>query len=513
MNATDEKIEDTLFDQLFRAKGASRLSRPAIVSEDVSLDYRDVLDEIRATARTLFSLGVGKSDRVALMLDNTPDYVLAFFAVTALGAIAVPVEYRGGSERLRFIFEETTPLLCLHRPEMRLPAGLPTQWVTAAIDPATGRLELSAGDSAADFPAGVDGGDPAVILYSAGSTGRPKGAVLKHAQLMAIARSLSAIVGLHPEHRELILNPLTHSGAWQRVTSTFLSGGCIVFPEGLFSVPGLIDWIERFQINGFFTTPPFIRMMLRTLPDKFAGRVDGLDSIEIASAPLAPDELLRLMDLFPNTRVFFQYGSTECSRALILDARAHPDKLQTVGVPTPGVEVAIRDAQGNVVGPHQEGEVLLAAPQRAATYWKRPELDAQRFDGRWLLTGDHGYVDRDGFLTLLGRKDDMINCGGHSYFPAEVEVELGAVEGFAAYLIAGVPDPQKVLTQIPWAFVVPDSPGDCSAERFYALARRRLPAHMVPRSVVPIPSIPLTPSGKPSRRLAVELYGPPQEEV
>jgi acyl-CoA synthetase (AMP-forming)/AMP-acid ligase II len=234
--------------------------------------------------------------------------------------------------------------------------------------------------------------------------------------------------------------------------------------------------------------------------------------LEIASAPLTSDELDRLMRLLPTTRVFFQYGSTECSRAFILDTTTHPDKLHTVGLPTPGVEVRVRGSHGEWLEPGGEGEVLLTAPQLTHGYWQRPELNAQRLEDGWLRTGDFGCVDDKGFLTLRGRQDEMINCGGHSYFPAEVEVELGTVAGVSRYLIAGVPDPQGILTQVGWAFVVPEHPDAWSVTDFLRLARQRLPGHMLPRNIVVVPSIPLTPSGKPSRRMAVEMYGPTQQD-
>jgi len=511
MNTT-RSMSENLCGALFTSKDAEQLQQPAIQSAGRDLSYQDLLDQIRHAAQTLHGLGVRKSDRVVLCLKNSPEFVVAFFAASDLGAVVVPLEPGAGSDRLRFMIGETRPRVCLHHGRSPLWDVPETRHVTLAWNPESARLEFSTGQPAIFDPTPVGGGDPALILYSAGSTGRPKGVVLQHGQLLAIADSLSGIVGLHPGHRELILNPLTHSGAWQRVTSTFLTGGRIVFPDGMFSVPNLIEHVEQHGISGFFTTPPFIRMMLATAPEKFSGRVDSLESIEIASAPLTADELGRLMRLLPTTRVFFQYGSTECSRAFMLDTSAHPDKLHTVGRPTPGVQVRVRGPQGSWLEPGQDGEVLLTAPQLTHGYWQRTELDAQRFEDGWLRTGDFGSVDDAGFLTLRGRQDEMINCGGHSFFPAEVEVALGAVSGVSRYLIAGVPDPQRILTQVGWAFVVPEASEDWSPAEFLSLARRRLPPHMVPRNVVVIPAIPLTPSGKPSRRLALEMYGPEQQE-
>ncbi|MFY0533702.1 class I adenylate-forming enzyme family protein [Nannocystis pusilla] len=304
-----------------------------------------------------------------------------------------------------------------------------------------------------------------------------EGVVLGHRHFLAIARSLSQVIGMGPEHRDLILSPMTHSGGWQRVTSTLLRGGTVVIFEGMFSVAALVDDVEEFGITGFFTTPPVLRTLLRVDPGKFAGKAETLRSIEIASAPVTAAELAQLGALFPKIDIYLQYGLTECSRALILDARKYPHKLHTVGLPTAGVEVAICGEDGRALPPGQEGEILLRAPQRTDHYWNLPDLNASRFRDGWLLTGDFGVRDEEGFVVYRGRRDDMINCGGMSYFPAEVELLLGAVPGVKDALVAGVPDPQRLLTDVPWIFVVPHNPETWSVREFTAHARAPAGAH------------------------------------
>lgn len=504
---------DNLFTRLFLNSDHDGARNTLRFGDDV-VTRNDLQELVEATAFELRSHGVTKGDRVALVLGNTPEYVVAFFAVTALGGIVVSIDERIGAERLRAIAKDTRPLFCMQTCELDATRELEFPRIEFTVDLASrttycGRklcgdhidLKSDVGNVVMD--------DPALILFSAGSTGHPKGVVLRHGGLFKTAQTVSGVIGMQSDHNDLILSPMTHSGGWQRVTGTILSGGCVVLPQpGMFSVPGLLEDVERNNINGFFTTPPFIRMMLNTAAEKFVGRVPSLRSIEIASAPLTAAELEQLLNLFPHINVFFQYGSTECSRALILDSRGRSDKLHTVGVPTPGVQVRICDTDGNDVADGDDGEVLLGAEQMSTGYFERPDLNAERFRDGWLITGDYGRIDDEGFLTLLGRKDDMINCGGHSYFPAEVEIELGSIEGVASFLVAGVPDPAKVLTDVPWVFVVPEDPEHWSVPEFLASVRRRLPPHMVPRNVVVVESLPLTPSGKPSRRRTLELYGP-----
>lgn len=499
-----------LFHRLLVANPDAQADRAALRAGELALTYGELAAAVRGAARGLAGAGVGAGDRVALMLRNSAEYVVMFLAIVALGAIAVPVDPHAGSERLRDIFNDTTPKLCVVRSDTPAQERGPTRYVVG-VDAASKQVRfeppLPAWTEVKTLPA-VAADTDACILYSAGSTGHPKGVILKHRHLLAIAETLAGVIGTGPEHRDLVLAPMTHSGGWQRVTATLLRGGTVVVYEGMFSVAGLVDDIKNFGISGFFMTPPTVRALLRAGAEKFVGVRGTLRSVEIASAPLHADELTRLGELLPGVDIFQQYGLTECSRAIVLDARRHPDKRHTVGLPTRGVEVGIAGEDGEMLPRGAEGEILLRAPQRAEQYWNLPELNAARFAGGWLRTGDFGVIDADGFVALRGRRDDMINCGGMSYFPAEVERILGDIPGVRDALVAGVPDPQQVMTQVPWIFVVPHDPAGWSIAEFVKYARGRLPAHMVPRSVVVVPQIPTTASGKPSRREAVRLHGP-----
>ena len=500
-----------LLGQLLPSADVRHLESDAIIAGDRVISYSQLHQQIHTIAGWLRRRGVQHGDRVGLILGNTPEYVAAFFAVAAVGGISVSIEARSGMERLKLILDETSPVLCLTTLSGQYSQPVAVTSELLVLDPENTRvlindqpLQVSAEDDIAETLAD----DPVLILFSAGSTGRPKGVRLSHRNLFRIARTVSGVVGMDADHHDLILSPLTHSGGWQRVTGTLLSRGTVVFPQGMFSVPTLLEDVEKHAINGFFTTPPFIRMLLNTPRERFEGRVPTLKSIEIASAPLTASELAELLEVFPHANVFFQYGSTECSRALILDTRGRPDRLGTVGLPTPEVEVSIigADGQGQPVG--EDGEVYLRAPQLTRGYWNRPELDVERFRDGWIMTGDYGRLDEEGFLTLLGRKDDMINCGGHSFFPAEVEIELGKIEGVSSFLVAGVPDPAGILTEVPWLFAVVEQPENWSTADLLRDLRGKLPSHMLPRNVVLIDELPLTESGKPSRRRTVELHGP-----
>ncbi len=491
---------------LARLVEPERASRPALCSGAQNLTYADLVALVAALAEALDFLGVGPGQRVLVRLPDSPEHVIAMLALLSLGATAVPQHPAGGRQRLALAAEEVRPFLCLLPPGEEPPPGLNGHSL---------EFDFFAGLSLDGHPLEIGGRTlpvpaweeqaVAMIRFSSGSTGRPKGALLSHGQLLWSARTLSEVFGLGSTHRELLLASMAYSGAWQRLVATFHAGGCAILFQGPPAVPAILEEIRQRQAEGFYTPPPLVRMLLRDDPERVRKAMAGCRTLEIGSAPLNAAELEQLLALLPGARIFVHYGMTECSRAVILNARAHPERLHTVGRPAPGVEVRVVDARGRDLPAGRAGEIFVRGPQLALGYLNG--IGGQAFRDGWLASGDHGMLDEAGFLTFLGRADDRINCGGHSFFPAEAEAELGPVAGVRALLVAGVPDPRGVLEQVPWAFVVPDGVREWSPASLLKQARSRLPAHMVPRGVTLLEELPLTASGKPDRRGVLEHYG------
>ena len=469
------------------------------------LAYADLLQLINRTVMHIHDTGVEAGDRVLIRMPNTGEQIIGALAVMAAGAVAVPVDAEIAESRLGDVIHQTSPRLCLVCADSDAPPLLQT--LLLRIDPATLSVQFSLlGPVSESNAMAAAEQDLAVIRFTSGTTGMAKGVMIGHKQQLWAARMLSEYFGLGAAHRELVLVSMALSGGWQRVAATLYGGGCVVLGNRPLSVGDMLEDMVRYEATGFFTPPPLVRVLLASPPARVAAALQRCRTIEIGSAAVSADELQALIALLPDTRVYFHYGLTECSRAVILDSRRYPDRLATVGRPAPGVDIKIVDEHGRALPAGQSGQILLRGPQLTSGYWQRPELNRERFVDGWLATGDYGGLDAAGFLMLRGRHDDMINCGGHCYFPNEVEQALGTPDGIAHYLIAGVPDPRGVLQDVPWAFVVPVSPDDWSPRDFLSRARKMLPAHMVPRQVVVVPELALTPSGKPDRRETAKLY-------
>lgn len=448
-----------------------------------------------------------------LHFSNSLEHIVAVLGAMSIGAIAVPLSQDSGKHRVFSAFQDVNPRMCLRGPGITAPEELSESSVEMSI--VDDRVSFNGSGPRPSPPstttkvAKLDAGWT-LIRYSSGTTGQPKGVVLSQQQVLWTAQNLAQTFGLDRHHRELMVVSLAYSGGWQRAAATLCAGGCVILPEEPITLSGVLEDIQSWGVTGFFVPPPLLRMLLKLPAEKTQRSLGSCRSVEIGSAPASAAELRALLRLIPWSRIYYHYGLTECSRAFILDASARPDKLHTVGLPAAESSLSIRDETGKEVGNGLEGQVYLQGPQLMNCYWNRPELTAERLSDGWFATGDYGKVDDDGFLLLRGRRDDLINCGGHSFFPLEAEIELGPIEGVEQYLIVGMPDPTGVLGQVPCALVVPDDAETWTAQKFLKPARKRLPSHMVPRSVVVCPELLTTGSGKPDRKGTLRKFMQPK---
>ncbi len=433
---TKGKSSTNLYRELLAAKLPGTANRPAVRTAEDRLSYGALDRAVREIRAHLVTSGVVAGDRVSLRIPNSPALIAAALAVAAEGAIAVPVDPQSSAVRASWIDEATTPRLSLttDRSESESTAA---SALRLALDPGSGAVTgtLEQGRAVVSGRRQTAGlAPPAVILFSSGSTGRPKGVVLTHEAVIWSARSLSNLFGFTAAHRELIFAPLAHSGAWQRATATLAAGGEICLFEGPLTVAHLLEATHQLAATGFYTPPHLARYLLNADASRARAGLATIRNLEIGSAAITADELASLLALLPGTDIYVHYGLTECSRATVLDARTHTHKLSSVGRPRPGVDIAIADETGRRLGPGQVGQILVRGPQMAQAYWGEPELTARTLVDGWLATGDYGAVDGEGFLTYHGRRDDLINCSGYTFFPTEVETELGPLPGVAEYL-------------------------------------------------------------------------------
>ena len=428
-------MENTLFFDFVSRHLPELKDNIAIQVENNKLDYGNLDKMIKQVSTYLLEAGIKKDERVVIYLDKCPEYIIAFLAVTAIQAIAVPIEIGTSRDRFNYILEETSPVRLIG--ELIDDLALPQNTIAINWDNLNITIDKNVlKEEVATLPT-IKFDDSAAIFFSSGSTGRPKGVLLRNIHLVATARNLGQGVGMDKNHRDLVLSPINHTDGWQRVGATLYAGGCAILYQGSLSIVGMLEDLEKYSITGFYTPPPLIRYLLLSSTEKVMAATKTCKSIEIGSAPISKPEIQLLREKAPTANVFIHFGLTESSRATLLDTAKNTDKWHTVGKTFDKVEIMIADENGNELPPNTEGEMVFRGIQCTDQYWNRPDLNESRYRNGWLLSGDYGKIDQEGFLTYCGRRDDMITSGGYHYFPAEVETELGPVEGIEKYTIAG----------------------------------------------------------------------------
>ncbi len=506
------EVPTSLVEHLFYlSKETEHRHLPALLLENYSISYQELYQLAYLLSRLLVKKGLQADDRLWIEFPNSAEHIISVLAAGLADATAFQIAHGFKNAQKKNIQNRIQPQFHLGPVDTKIDNDI--ELIDFTIDGEEKSLLFSNNEiiSLSDYSAETEiirpGGEkPAFIKLSSGSTGIPKGVVSSHKQQFLLSKLLAKVFKFNLDHRELIISPIAHSGGWQRVAATLTIGGAVAFASQPLSINGLFEDIEEYAISGFFTTPPIARMLIAYDENQAQRGLSRCRSIELGSAPLSGDELKALLIRIPNSHLFFHYGLTECSRAFILEASLKQNKLHTVGKPAPGVKVQIRDKSNKCLAVNQRGEIFLSAAHLCKEYWRDPELSAARFVDNWFGTDDFGELDEDGFLIYHGRQDDIINCGGFSFFPTEVEKPLGTVEGIEQLLIAGIDDPRGIMGQVPVAIVVPIDAKNWKSSDLLKIAKKRLPAHMIPRKIIQVKKLILTKSGKPDRKKTVQVY-------
>ncbi|HEV2914560.1 MAG TPA: long-chain fatty acid--CoA ligase [Pyrinomonadaceae bacterium] len=492
-----------------RASGAP--AKPFLFSEADGrrYTYAEFDRAVNRAAHLLASRGVRKGDHVALLMPNSPEYIIAYFACFKLGAIAGPVNSLLKPQELSYVIAHAEAKAIVLHTEFRqrieaIRHELPDlQHIIGFDDEARSTAEFRGVGPPASSP--VERDDDAIIIYTSGTTGKPKGCLLTHGNLIANARQITRWLGFTESDRLLTLMPLFHMNAVSVTTMSPLYAGASTVVSQKFSASRFWQIISDYGVTSFGSVATMLARLLSAYPE---GVPPGLKTGQLrfamcGSAPV-PAEILRRFEETFKCLVIEGYGLSESTCRSTFnppDARRRPGSC---GMPI-GNEMKVIDEEGGEVPVGELGEIVLRGENILKGYYKNPSATGEAFRHGWFHTGDIGYRDEDGFYYIVDRKSDMIIRGGENIYPREIDEILYSHPAVASAATIGVPDP--VYGEEVAAFVVLKEDAQVTQEELISFCRERLADYKCPRSVRLVAEIPKGPTGKLLKRELVRRYG------
>ncbi len=504
------------YDRLLSHGAERHPENVAVVFRDASLTYRELDALTNRFTRALTRLGVGKGDRVCLLTTNCPEYIIAFYAIARVGAVASPMNPSYREREIEYQLNDTeavavvvhadlVPLVEAVRIRTRHLRHVVAIGSGASPTPTVRSFAELIADESPVPPARVDiHEDELVVLpYSSGTTGLPKGVMISHRNLVTNNIQFVACIRLRESDRLMLFLPFYHIYGTMLMGAAVHTGATCVLMER-FEPVECLQLVERHRVTLFFVVPPVI-LMLSNWPDLAKYDLSSLRLTMVGAAPVAP-ELSRRFRQLTGVPVLQGYGMTEASPLTHINP-VHDERLNVVdsaGLVAHDTQHRVVDIETGerVLGPGEIGEICIRGPQIMQGYWKAPEATAAALREGWYYSGDIGCVDERGYLYIRDRKKEMIKFKGFGIAPAEIEALLLEHPAVADAAVIGKPHPEA--GEIPKAFVVRKPGQPLTAADVVAFVKGRLANYKVPGEVEFIDAIPKTPSGKILRRVLKE---------
>ncbi|MCL6610743.1 MAG: long-chain fatty acid--CoA ligase [Peptococcaceae bacterium] len=485
----------------------SRLNpeKEAIVYHDQRITYRQLNTMIDKLANGLMQLGILPGDRVLLVMENCPEFIISYYAIIKIRGIVVPANPNYTMNELGIIMLDALPA-----------AVITSRQLVPLFLKLSGEIKISRGIIATGYKGEekgvqsyekvIDSGedtfqpdkipsrhDVIELMYTSGTSGTPKGAMLTHHNLYRNALTFAQCCNITSSDRSLLIAPAHHAAAQTCVMNvSLLVGASLVVHDGWRGPRPLLEAIQKEKIT-FYFGPPTMYALLVKFPD--TDRYD-LSSWRLAftgAAPTPPDVFRAFEEKF-GLKLIEGYGLTETSPVVTVMPLDGPYKAGSIGLPIPGVEVKIVDYEDREVPAGQIGEIVVRGHNVMKGYYNRPEETNWVMRNGWFHTGDLGYMDSDGYFYIVDRKKDLIIRGGLNIHPREIEEVLYSHPVIFDAAVIGVPDP--IMGEEVMAFVLLREGSRVTPEEIQEFCAEKLARYKIPKHIRFVENLPKTTSGK-----------------
>lgn len=489
-------------------------TRPALVGRGETLTFERLDHEADRAARAFLASGLEPGERVAVWAPNMWEWVAAAVGAQRVGGVLVPLNtrLRGGEvadivrrARVRCLVS-IGQFLGRYYPDMLRAESMPDLRRLVVLDGVQGADEswesfIAQGESVPATTlerraAAVLPTDISDIMFTSGTTGRAKGAVFSHERSILGGAAWRDITMLTSDDRLCVFGPFSHNASYKAGWVTgLIAGAAVYWPEGYDAV-SILDLIADNKITAM-SAPPTVWLEAHSHPERAQWDISSLRFLSTGGTTIPIELIQRLQRDFVGTIISAGYGMTECCGSATQTLPGDPPErvVFTAGVPIPGTEIRILRPDGEIALAGEAGEVLIRDRKLLIEYLDDPVATREAIDADgWLHSGDVGKLDEAGYLTITDRLKDMFIVGGFNVYPAEIERQLGELEGLYSCAVVGIPDER--LGEVGHAFVVRTPGSKLTADDVMAWSKANLANFKAPRRVTFVDALPMNASGK-----------------
>ena len=458
--------------------------KTAIIATDRTVSYKQLWTAITGLSALLRRSGISRGERVILEAGPTVEYLVCCYGIHLAGAVHVPVEKDVPEQRIGEIAAEVGPSLILSGKN-------PLAHFGRTLDEL-----LAEGDDGYTFPTEDMLQE---ILFTTGTTGKSKGVMITHYAQMNMCQSQNAILDYSVDNVWLIPTPMNHAAGLRKTHMSMVRGSTVLLMDGFKNLKLFFENMRKYNVTSLYLPPSAVHYILTLAGGELAKFDQQLDFLYSSSSALPGGDKEKLIALLPHVRKFDAYGGSEVGAVVYIDYNAVRGDGRCVGKPNPGVEVFIVDEDYKPFDATEDEPGIIAIKSNTVTagYWNEPELTAQTIHDGVIYMTDLGYM-RDGYLYLVGRRDDVINIGGLKVAPTEVEDAAQRFEKVSE--CACVPYDDAALGKCLKMFVVMKAGCDFDQTEIAAFLETKLEAYKIPKFIEPTDEIPKTYNGKIDRK-------------